>query len=179
MPVQHRVGSLWLLTVMPWWLLIVTLVMGTSGIIYLIRLTWEGWVPDKSRASMPGDMFLAVYCGIIAWICQQKITQGWLTNIYWHRGIAALCVLAGLMAMYSGMTQSAASRRWTLRPANIYHNLIVIPLFAYIIVSMAPILWAPGHTFPKIGALACLLVWVGLLIWDIQHDNLVQIKEDH
>ncbi|WP_275560749.1 hypothetical protein [Streptomyces sp. 5-6(2022)] len=55
--------------------------------------------------------------------------------------------------------------------ANSYHNLVVVPILGYFVISTIPIvLRSHRRTKAAIGAL--LLAWLGLLIFDISQGNL-------
>ncbi|MGW1914353.1 hypothetical protein ACWCQS_27405 [Streptomyces sp. NPDC002076] len=77
------------------------------------------------------------------------------------------CTLSALTLQIHSMNQSG--RLQTV--ANNYHNLAVVPVLGYFVISTIPVvLRSPRRTKAAAGAL--LLTWLGLLILDISQGNL-------
>jgi cytochrome bd-type quinol oxidase subunit 2 len=174
---HYLLGSIWLFTHIYPWLVTCLVVVFSTGAILFIRWRTEGRVYDKALSSTPGDLFLAIYCGLIAYICQQGVPPGLHLQLWWHCVLLLAWPVLATFLMGFALRQSEASRRFTLRPANTYHNLVVVPVLGYLVSSTLPILWPhEGYLDLQFCAYTCLLIWVALLAWDITHDNLVQEK---
>jgi len=165
-----KIGSIWLLSELPWWIVVLA-VCATSGIALAIRWLTEKEFYNKSLAAIPGDLFLALYCGIVAYICQNNKLEYLLQLYAWHLATFILCILVSIGLHITALTNES-SRRFTMLPAQWYHNLFVVPLLSYVIISTLPIVFSA--TLANLCALFCLVIWTALLMWDIWHDNLIQ-----
>lgn len=156
---------------LPWWG-VTLIVLSISGLVLPLYLATEGRLFLKSRAAIPGDLFLAAYCGIIAWMSKDGVPSGIHTNHVWHLIVALLSLSIGLLLF--GLSVKSG-KRWGTIPANLYHNLAVVPILGYIIVSTLPLLfYFEELEIWKAAASSCISVWLSLLFWDLWNDNLDQ-----
>lgn len=155
------------------WLVVLVVIAGSTGGVLLFRWLFERELYERSRASVPGDQFLALYCGIIAYIYQTDLPSGWYLDWQWMFGLRIFCVSAAVGLHWLAM-RNLRSRAFSCLPAQIYHNLFVVPMLLYIVLSTLPMLYLGRFLWLQLAALACLLIWAGLLVWDIRHGNLVQ-----
>lgn len=173
---QKAVGSVWLLANIPWWLAFLGIVICSTGVVLLLRWITEGEIYDESWSSMPGDMYLAGYCCLVSYLLRQDLPAGLHLVPAWHVLVAFAMGLIGGSLHYLYLRQGGDSRRWNMLPTQWYHNLVVVPLLGYIIVSTLPVLWYGNYPRLQLAALGCLLVWAALVAWDIKHGRLVQKK---
>jgi hypothetical protein len=158
----------------PWHVLIMTILL-SNGMVGLLRVITEGSYYDKSLASRPGDDLLGLYLAAASWIIHgdERVPNAHrLLNIEssrrWHYATAGAGLLAGVglqlvaMALHGGKQTSA----------NTYHNLVVVSVLAYFVVSVLPVVAKTHHRKAQIIAVIGLLGWVGLLMWDIKAGNL-------
>jgi hypothetical protein len=171
---EQAFGSVWLLANVPWYFIVPCVIGLSTGMVLLIRWLTEYEFYDNALSSMPGDSFLAVYCGFIGWICQHDLPQGLHMKPMWHVDIFAVAIIIAISLHVLAIARGGASRSWTMLPTQWYHNLVVLPLLLYAILSTLPILWNGNYVWPQLSALNCLFAWGGLFVWDIANGNLVQ-----
>lgn len=165
-------GSIWIASHVSWWIIVCVVIASTTGTTYIIRKITEGRLYDVAYSSMPGDLSLALYCGMIAGICQKAIPEGLHTALLFHEITFAASMFAGIIIHILGLSLEK-SRDWNLMPAQWYHNLLVIPIFSYAITSTLPILWHAGDIPLAASAIGCLLLWLFLFICDLTQGNLM------
>src|SRR6266566_2695385 len=132
-----HVGSLLLLKRLPWWALLFVGPLCTTGIVWLLRVIFEGRLYDYSRASFPGDSILFVYLFCVGRLCKKEaLPQSFFFGKIWHWMIffSAFAVTAG---MY-GFALSQKEGRFTLLPANLYHFFVQLAL-SYLVLDFIPI----------------------------------------
>jgi hypothetical protein len=166
---SRAIGSIWLLKrLTPVSALILTILF-SSGVVGVLRLLFEGAYYDRSLASLPGDCLLGAYLAIVAWVIRNKtIPYGVHASRFWHAAVAAvsLAVAMGLHAR----ALSAGSGQETV--ANTYHNLVVLPVLSYLVVSAAPALFKTRVLKAKVFAAVFVAGWLALLLYDIVVGNL-------
>jgi hypothetical protein len=118
---------------------------------------------------------LGLYLAAASWIIRKeestsdkhtsaKIEGSWL----WHCTTAGAGLLAGVVLQLAAM----ASHGGHETPANTYHNLVVVSVLTYFVISVLPVVAKTRQRKAQIIALIGLLGWFGLLIWDIKAGNL-------
>jgi hypothetical protein len=175
---QNAFGSVWFLSNFPDWLVFLDIVFLSTGMVLLLRWWWEDKIYDKARSSTPGDLFLAGYCANMAAYLQivGLPKTSCFTGPAWHWTVLVGMITIAISLHVGAIARGGAERRWTMLPAQWYHNLVVVPLLAYLIVSTLPILWYGDSAQLWTGAVICFGTWTGLVVWDIKHDNMVQVK---
>jgi hypothetical protein len=175
MKTNSTIGSVWLLEKLPpKWIFAIFAVC--VGIVPLLRIVFERKYYDYSFASMPGDVLLLIYLVLVSWCLHKtKPGNGLYRSKVWH-----LLTFIGWLAI--GITLQM--RAWHVHGgketvANSFHNVVVVSLLGYTIVSTLPLLvnknWLRSA---RAMAFACLLGWFGLLLYDIQHGNLEKNTPD-
>ena len=101
------------------------------------------------------------------------------THLYavWHLLVLTITMIVAPLLHISAIRRGGAERKFTLLPAQWWHNLIVVTLFAYTIISTLPLFLLFEDDWLLFGALMCLVAWAELLHWDKKHNRLVQISE--
>lgn len=158
----------------PWLVLILTILL-SNGVIGALRVITEGAYYDRSLASRPGDALLGVYLAAASWIIRRdERTPGKQRSIdiersrLWHFATAGTGLLAGVGLQLVAL----ASHGGRQTPANTYHNLVVVSVLTYFVVSVLPVVASTRQRKAQIIAVIGLLGWLGLLIWDIKAGNL-------
>lgn len=160
--------------VKPWLILILTILL-SNGVVGALRVITEGAYYDRSLSSRPGDALLGVYLAAASWIIRRdekapdeyrsmNIEMSWL----WHCATAGLSLVAGLVLQLV----ATASHGGRQTPANTYHNLIVVSVLTYFVVSVFPVVVKTHQRRAQMIAVIGLLGWFALLIWDIKVGNL-------
>lgn len=167
-------GSPWLLGRLRWWVILFIGPLCTTGIVWILRVIFEGRWYDYSFASFPGDTILFVYLFSIGQICKrEKLPQGFFYGSTWH-WITFLSALMVTVVMYGfALTQNGAKGRFTLLPANLYHFFVQLAL-SYAVSSSFPVIIVAKSRFLQCLALLCLLLFGCLLAYDVAVGNLSQ-----
>jgi hypothetical protein len=169
------IGSLWLLKRLPWCVILFVGPLCTTGVIWLLRIIFEGRLYDYSLASFPGDCFIFVYL-----FCMKQISEAqklpWKSFFFkktWHWIIflSAFVITAGLYGLALG--QGGARARFTLLPANSYHFFVQLVL-SYAVLSSFPVVVIAKNSLLQCLAIGCLVIYLCLLILDIAMGNLSQ-----
>ena len=165
--------SIWVATHYPPAMIAVTLFFLTTGMILFIRKVDERKVYDVAFSSFPGDASLALYCGVIAEICQRQLPDGIHMTPEWHMATFIISIAAGLTIHCVGsLLLGAQSSHWNALEAQKYHNIVVIPLLTYSVTSTLPILWYEKTSPPVISAFGFLLFWIFAFFIDLARGNL-------
>ena len=158
----------------PWLVLILTILL-SNGVIGALRVITEGAYYDRSLASRPGDALLGVYLSAASWIIRRdERAPGKQRSVniegsrLWHCATAG----AGLLAGVGLQLMALASHGGRQTPANTYHNLVVVSVLTYFVVSVLPVVAMTRQRKAQIIAVISLLGWLGLLSWDIKAGNL-------
>lgn len=157
----------------PWAVLTLTILL-SNGAVGALRVITEGAYYDRSLASRPGDALLGIYLAAASWIIRRDysapdkhrpvgIEGSWL----WHYATAGAGLLAGVVLQFVAI---ASHGRQT--PANTYHNLVVVSVLTYLVISVSPVVAKTPQRKAQIIAVIGLLSWSGLLVWDIKAGNL-------
>lgn len=168
---QQFIGSLWFLKKIPSWLVFLLAAFGSTGMVSILRIAFEGRWYDYSRASLPGDLFLALYLAFVAQLCKEGLLEGFYRSKTWHAVTFLLACGAALALYISSLLQGDGRAEFTLLPANLYHFGVEVGL-GYAVLSTLPVLGVKKNRFVRLVALVCLAAYVGLLGYDIISRNL-------
>ena len=167
-------GSLWLLGRLHWWIILFIGPLCTTGIVWLLRVTFERRLYDYSLASFPGDTILFIYLFCAGQICKrEKLPQSFFFGkiLQWIIFFSALIVTVVMYGL--ALTQNGARGRFTLLPANLYHFFVQLAL-SYAVPSSFPVIIVAKNRFLQCLAIACLAIYLCLLIFDLSMGNLSQ-----
>jgi hypothetical protein len=141
------------------------------GVLWPMRGKLEGWEYNNSRASEWGDRGFALAIAIgttvlrethaIPPIIMQKVA-------FW--GGAAIAV--GII--WQVVVVRKYKRFGTI--TDFYHNIIVVPLIIFLLVTTVPITFMFGSIFWKVITAAMGPLWLGLLLFDRQDGRLQQVE---
>lgn len=143
----------------------------TTGMVLLIRWIEEGEAYDVAFSSFPGDASLALYCGSIATICQKQLPDGIHMIPEWNSATAIASILAGLAIHCAGFL-GKKSHAWNSLGAQKYHNIVVIPLLSYSVISTLPIVWHGNDIASATSAIGFVLFWICAFFVDLTRGNL-------
>jgi len=174
-PQAKRIGSIAVLArLKPWHVLILTILL-SNGMVGLLRVITEGSYYDRSLASRPGDDLLGLYLAAASWIIHRDMSApdedrspNLESSRLWHYATAGVGLLAGVVLQLIAMALHGGKQT----PANTYHNLVVVSVLTYFVDSVLPVVVKTRHRKAQIIAIAGLLGWFGLLVWDIKAGNL-------
>jgi hypothetical protein len=170
---RHLPGSLWLLQRLPWWVILFIGPLSTTGVVWLLRVTFEGRLYDYSRASFPGDFVLFVYLFCVKQLSEkEELPRNFFFEKTWHwvTFLDAFIVTSGMYGF--ALSQGGDRARFTLLPANLYHFFVQLVL-SYAIPSSFPVVVAKNKPLRYL-AIVCLALYVSLLVYDIAMGNLGQ-----
>jgi hypothetical protein len=171
---KSYIGSLRILQLLPWWVILFIGPLCTTGVIWLLRVIFEGRLYDYSLASFPGDLFIFIYLFCVGQICKKETFS---VNFFWGKSwhliifFSAFCVTTGLYGL--ALTQGGTRARFTLLPANLYHFIVQLAL-SYAVVSSFPVIVMTKYKLFQSIAIVCLILYICLLVYDIRMGNLGQ-----
>jgi hypothetical protein len=176
---EYRAKNIFIGTTSPlrrfhWWVILFIGPLCTTGIIWLLRVIFEGHLYDYSLASFPGDTILFIYLFCVERICKrEKLPQSFFFGKIWHWMIFLSAFIVTVIMYGLALTQNGAKGRFTLLPANLYHFFVQIAL-SYAVSSSIPVIIVAKNKTLQYLALACLLLYGGLLAYDVIMGNLSQ-----
>ena len=140
-----------LLNASPLWLTFAVLYFLCIGILHIGRWAFEGHAYNTSLASEYGDVALitVVLIGVTAMSRQSHIT-GVLGVLDFQVTLVGMCLIAGLASnFYLNATEVM----------DIYHNIFVLPLLAYLILTTVPVIFKYGTALEKTATVISIAVW--------------------
>lgn len=167
---ENLVGSIYVLYVLPVWATAAILYATLALTILVGRNVFEGIPYQVSYSAMIGDIGLITCVLIAATILQRggayipQLLQSGTCQI----ATLLLCVALGLIACM--LTLGSRSGQ----VMDIYHDVVVAPLFLYLAITLAPAIYTNG-TKVEITAVICfVLLWLALVGFDIKYGRLHQ-----
>lgn len=160
------------LTVCPAWLTLLTLYIGCIALLPLGRKLFEGVAYNVALSSKWGDLAL-ICCVLIAerTLRKQTVEIPWINR----RGFHATCRTLALLVGIGLQVRAAAVHGWRFGEImDCYHNLIIVPVFLYLLVAALPIVYVYGTRVQKLGTVALLLLWGSLVCYDFATGRLEQ-----
>jgi hypothetical protein len=168
-------GSFRFLKQTPGWIILFFGPLCTTGVIWLLRIIFEGRLYDYSRASFPGDIFLFIYLLCIGQLLKKHaflpIPFFFKKTWHWITFLGACVITVGLYSL--ALDQGEARARATLLPANMYHFFVQLAL-SYAVSSGLPVIIFAKERRIQYLAIACLITYLCLLIFDVFMGNLSQ-----
>lgn len=79
-----------------------------------------------------------------------------------------VCVIFSIVTAINGTRSHQVADFW--------HDFIIAPTLIFLVTALAPIIWTNGTRIEGLVALGCLLLWVALVIFDIQTGRMDQRK---
>jgi hypothetical protein len=161
------VGSHQALLVLPIWATAAILYVVTIGVLYILRDRFEGLPYNVAYSSQVGDMFLICVVLIACTILQRggEYPPAWMLSTDYHS-------LAAVVGVSIGITWWRIERppHW----GDIYHHLVVAPLFAYLAITLLPVIFKNGTREEVFATLGFALLWARLVVFDAKYKRLNQ-----
>jgi hypothetical protein len=159
-------GSYRLLSASPLWLTFAVLYFLCIGVLHIGRWVFEGRAYNTSFTSEYGDVALitVVLIGMTVMKNQPMVSGVWGV-LDFQVTLAGMCLIAGLASNYYLNAKEVM---------DIYHNMFVLPLLAYLILSTVPIVFKYGTTRDKKAVVAFIVIWAAFGLYDIATGRLDQ-----
>lgn len=158
---RSRVGSAWLLGRMRPATAFLAGVAISNGAVGALRLCFEGRWYDRALSSAVGDPALSCYFAAASVAVRRAGASGGLRNRRWHCVTVAGAVLLGVAAQIRAVRVGGRPQT----PADTYHNLVVVPVYTYAIVSTAPAVAGAPRSVRAVAA-AAVAAWSVLFLID-------------
>ena len=135
--------------------------------LWIGRWVFEGKGYDVAYSSKIGDFGLVLIIMMAAKVLKNPAIHPalWIESPIFHWVIGIGAILAGIIFYL------------VTRPKygmDIWHSLVILPLFVYFIISVLPIYILYASHTRQVIALTLLLVWAGLVVYDIKSGRLDQ-----
>ncbi len=171
---MELIGSHAALAAMPQWLIGLTLALLTWGVVFVGRDRLEGLGYNVSYASVIGDMTLIAIVVMASSMLQRgpvSLPAFWVGANY-HLICIAVAYVAGMFSL-----AAPGEPIGNKTAMDIYHGVVVLPLYVYLLLSVAPVIWVSGSkgwTGEIAGAVCLLCVWGWMFIVDAKEGRLNQ-----
>lgn len=132
---------------------------------------YRGFGYNVSRSAQFGDNALIIAVLIACSALVRTGTAPAIFNNFWSQiaiGMVSFAI-GGAMELYAF---AKTRRRGTF--LDTIHNLLVVPGFLFILVTMMPVIYLGGSFWQKVIAFLCLVIWFFLFLWDIAAERLDQ-----
>ena len=165
------VGSHYVLAALPIWATVAVLVLLTYVVLYAGREYFEGMPYNVATSAIYGDAGFVICILIAAGILQRRpVEHAWLESSSFHWGFAHLAVILGLVAQWLVIRQFGGFGQYV----DTYHNLFIVPLFVYLLVTILPVIYLYGTITEKTFPIFALVLWVVLYLYDVATGRLEQ-----
>ena len=167
---DELVGSYWFLNQFPIFVYIVIYVLFYS-ILLVGRWMFEGRAYDVALSSKYGDMALGAFVVYAASMIKQQDfqTKEFMQDPGFHWIVVIVSIVITLI--YIIITKPA-------REMDIWHGIITVPLFLYLIGTIAPVYYYASSSELALGVLL-IAIWIILVIYDVLSGRMDQRKWIH
>ncbi len=144
------------------------------NILYDIRDHFEGFGYNNSTASRTGDFFGWIVFTVIGIRNIKQITYApaWMDAWIFH-GIMPL-IMATTGIVYQASIMKKNKETGTL--ADAYHNMIIVPIIVFSLITLSPIIWLFGSQWEILIAAGSIAIWVIMLTLDIKKGRLQNLE---
>jgi hypothetical protein len=153
-------------------LTLLTLYIGCIAVLPLGRKLFEGVAYNVALSSKWGDLAL-ICCVLIAAniLKKQNVEIPWI----FRRGFHTTCVTMAPLVGIGLQVRAAAAHGWRFGELmDGYHNLVIVPVFLYLLVATLPIVHLYGTRAQVLRTFAFLLLWGSLVCYDFVTGRLEQ-----
>lgn len=166
---REYVGGYYLLATTPWWQTALFLLVFTIGILYPGRWMFEGRAYNVAFSSNYGDIALTIIVVIGVVILQQGVSlPSFVRTPNFHVAVGAIAFMIGCALVAKKVIYEEG------QIMDIYHDIVIVPLFLYLLGILAPVIYFGGTAAEKTFALVLLALWATLVIVDIQTERMDQ-----
>ena len=141
--------------------------------MFVGRDFFEGLPYDVAYSSTTGSLALMVVVLIATSILQEgRATK----NLQWLEvgGIGLQGMLFVDIWVYCGIVCSLTLNSRSGQLMDIYHDVVIAPLFVYLAITLLPVIFKNGTKKEKTVTVCLALVWFGLVTFDMTHDRMNQ-----
>ncbi len=134
----------------------------------LLESRWVPISPGKQFLSFfPGDIFLGIATACLLVAAKQLPDENRRYNAtWWHIAVLVVMVIVAVWLVLNEFKGGLYPSRAILSPTKIYHTIILIGGFGYLIVTTLFAVGAQARGGWLVAAILPGLVWVGLLVHD-------------
>ncbi|MCX6752215.1 MAG: hypothetical protein NTZ87_01810 [Candidatus Nomurabacteria bacterium] len=156
----NYIGGYWILSVLPIWATAFILYMMTMGVIFILRDRYEGLFYNTSYSAMIGDGALLVVVLMAAGILQrgETLIPTLLQSGRNHYVVAVWGFSFGVLCWWL----SSDPKQW----ADIWHNLVIVPLLFYLGIILLPVIFKNGTRAEVVATLFFIVIWIALVGYD-------------
>mgnify|MGYP003395363423 CR=1 FL=1 len=141
----------------------------SAPVIRIGRKVLEGRGYNVALSSDIGDIFIVLAIAVGIYILQRgAMIPWWMGDGPQHTGLFAAIVAVSIV----GCWLTLGSRSGQVM--DIYHDVVVFPTLLFLFIMLAPIVYLSGTPAQKIVALACVVVWAGLAVFDFKTGRIDQ-----
>lgn len=176
---EKLMGIYGLLYTTPTWITAMLLYFFCINILFIMRDWFEKMPYNISVASQQGDLALIGYILIgVEILKRQTYFPAWITNetfyspVFSSPAIAIIIIATG--CVYHFAVISKPDKHQTI--ADTYHNIVIVPLLAILIILISLVTGQYGTDFEKAVSICCLLVWLITMHFDAEQDRFQQTK---
>ena len=162
-----------LLTIAPIWVTIVSLWILCILVLPIGRKYYEGFPYNISTASAYGDVALIFCVMISAVILHRQEAPRWLASNAYQIGFLVICVIGG--PLYHTLIRVISS--WEPQTEmDTYHNVFIVPLLVYSMITAAPLNLSVGTSLERYGTILLGGIWIVSMIIDYKTGRLQQTE---
>ena len=170
---ENYLGLYYVLASWPIWETIFVFYLLTQFVVDAGRELFEGFSYNISHAARYGDVGLFIIIIIGVTILQRGLVfESFIATRNFQFTCAGIGILAGIIMFLIEfyMVLHSVSRQLV----DIYHNIIILPLFVYLLVSLIPVIYFHGNLTDQSVTAVCFLFWFVLVLYDIKNKRLDQ-----
>jgi hypothetical protein len=170
--VENLHGSHYWMILFPYWFLAVVMIFFGWGVLFLFRNHFEGLAYDISFASVIGDTGLIGIVMIAAEIIkgQGAVPANWLRSLHFHFFCGVLAIALGIILL----AKVNREKGWLGEYADQYHNIVIVPMLAYLLLTLLPVVFIYGSDVEKAATVFFLILWFSLVFFDFKTKRLDQ-----
>lgn len=168
------VGSYYVLAKLPVWAIAGILFAVTQLPIIVGRDFLEGIPYQVAYSAVIGDVCLALCVLVAAAIIQDECTHipMWLQGKT-HIMILVTSVLVGSTVCFFTLDSRSG------QGMDIYHDVVIAPLFLYLAVTLLPVIYYSGTRSEKRWVVGFIAFWLVLVGFDVKYDRMNQRRWLH
>jgi hypothetical protein len=166
------IGSHYILSVLPIWVTALILFTVTQLAMLVGRDVLEGLPYQVSCSAMIGDAGFVVIVLIAAEIFHYRGLRLLIwpspSTLRGHVTIIIISVMLGItVSVFTLESRSGQAM-------DVYHDVVIAPMFVYLACTLLPIIWHNGTKLEKRVTVLLILLWVGLVGFDVKYQRMNQ-----
>jgi hypothetical protein len=166
---NHLAGSLYVLAKLPIWA--TAAIFAAIGLAILVgRDIFEGLPYNVAYSAAIGDVALTIGVLIAATILQRG---GVRIPELLQKGEIHIMIAAASFGLGTIVCSATLNSR-SGKAMDVFHDLVIAPLFLYLAVTLMPIILINGRKTEIIATTCSVLLWLGLVGFDAKYNRLNQ-----